>query len=93
MRITNSSYLAEAIGTFVLVLSVLASAGNALIVGGALALVIFLIGSVSGGNVNPAVSLAMMLNGSLTGRELIGYAVAQLVGGAGAAAVYRAFAN
>ena len=92
MRITNSSYLAEAIGTFFFILSILLSGGNAIIIGGALALIILLIGGISGGNVNPAVSFGMMLNGSMTCAETIGYIVSQLVGSAGAVWVYRAVA-
>lgn len=85
--------MAEAVGTFVLVLSILVSGGNAIIVGGALALIIFIIGAVSGGHVNPAVSLAMVLGGSLTGAEMIGYVLSQLAGGAGAAWLFRALAR
>jgi aquaporin Z len=66
------------------------SGGNALIIGGALALVIFMIAGVSGGHVNPAVSLAMMLNNSINTTEFAGYVVAQLAGGASAYYAYKA---
>ena len=84
MRVTAASYIAEFIGAFFFILSIFVSAGQPLVVGGALALVIFLIAGVSGGHVNPAVSTSMFLYGSLTLPELLGYAVAQLAGGASA---------
>jgi aquaporin Z len=89
MRVTAASYIAEFIGAFFFILSIFVSAGQPLVVGGALALVIFLIAGVSGGHVNPAVSVAMMFNGSLTAVELAGYIVAQIVGGVGAYYSFR----
>jgi len=89
MRVTATSYIAEFIGTFFFILSIFVSAGQPLVVGGSLALVIFLIAGVSGGHVNPAVSVAMMFNGSLTAVELLGYVVAQIAGGAGAYYSFR----
>lgn len=83
--------LAEFLGTFLLLISILAT-GNALAVGATLALVIFLIGALSGGHVNPAVSLAMFVNGSMTVTELLGYFVVQFLGGALAVFVYHALA-
>ena len=84
--------MAEFLGTLLLVLSVIASGANAWIVGGALALIILLVGTMSGAHVNPAVSLAMFLRGSLTSQELAGYVVVQLLGGASALYIYQAFA-
>ena len=88
MKIDTTSYLAEYLGAFLFILSIFASNGNPLVIGGTLALVIYLIGSVSGGHVNPAVSVSMFLNGDLNGSQLLGYAVAQVLGGASA---YMAF--
>jgi len=73
-------YLAEFMGTFALLLSIFAT-GNFAVIGATLAAVIYLIGGVSGGHVNPAVSLAMYVKGSLSSSELAGYVVAQLLGG------------
>jgi aquaporin Z len=84
--------LAEFLGTFLLVLSVVASGGNAWIIGGTLILVILLIGSMSGAHVNPAISVAMFLKGALTNQELAAYIGVQVLGGAAALYAYNAFA-
>ncbi len=81
--------LAEFLGTFALVTSIFVSGGNALVIGGTLALIVFALGSISGANVNPAVSLAAFLNGSMTVGELIVYIGVQLAGGALATLVYQ----
>ena len=90
MKVSYVSYITEYIGTFFLVLSIFASGGNPLIIGAALALVIFLVASISGGFVNPAVSLAMYMNGSLKPVELFIYVFAQLLGGVSAFYAFKA---
>ena len=89
MKITFASYVAEYIGAFFFVLSIFASGGNPLIIGAALALVIFLVAGISGGHVNPAVSLAMYMNGSLKPMDPFSYVFAQLLGGASAYYAYK----
>jgi aquaporin Z len=86
-----TAYLAEFFGTFLLLISILAT-GNALVIGLTLALVIFLVGGLSGGHVNPAVSVAMLLNGSLSATELVIYAIVQIAGAASAVYVFNALA-
>lgn len=83
--------LAEFLGTFLLVLSIIASGGNAWVIGGTLAVIILLVGSMSGAHVNPAVSLAMFLKGALSSQELGAYVVVQLLGGAASLYAYNAF--
>jgi aquaporin Z len=85
------AFLAEFFGTFLLLMSILAT-GNALVIGLTLSLIIFLIGGLSGANVNPAVSLALFVNGGLSISELVGYAVSQLAGGVAAVYVFNALA-
>lgn len=84
--------LAEFLGTFLLTLSVIASGGNAWVIGGALALVVLLVGNLSGAYVNPAISLAMFVKGSLSVQELVSYVVVQLLGATASLYAFRAFA-
>jgi aquaporin Z len=83
--------LAEFLGTFSLLAAILFT-GNWLAIGLALAGIIFVIGNVSGGHVNPAVSVAMYLKGSLGMNELLGYVVAQVLGAIASLYTYRSFA-
>jgi aquaporin Z len=73
------SLAAEFLGTFLL-LTVIFFTGNWLAIGTTLAGIIYVVGNVSGGHVNPAVSVAMFLNGSINGAELLSYAVVQVLG-------------
>ncbi len=83
--------LSEFTGTFLLLLSILAT-GNAIIIGATLAVIILLIGATSGGHVNPAVSLAMYIKGALSMNELMMYVASQTLGGVAAVYAYRSFA-
>ena len=83
-------YLAELLSTFLLVLVVLASGGNAIMIGATLALLIVLVGKISGAHINPAISLAMLLQGSMTPMEFITYITSQFAGGAAAYYAYKA---
>ena len=74
-----ANILIDALGTFVLVLSVFLSGGNSLVIGTTLAAIVFLIGSISGGYVNPAISLAGYFYGSLSFAEFIGYSAGQFL--------------
>jgi aquaporin Z len=83
--------IGEFLGTFLFLMSILV-VGNPLVIGGVLALVIWLLSKTSGGHVNPAVSLAMFVNGALSATELAGYVVSQALGGVAAVYVFRALA-
>ncbi len=83
-----NKYLAELLGTFVLIgvgsMAILSADGNlvAISLGFGLAFVvaIYMFGSVSGGHFNPALTFARVLRGEITGTDLVGYAGAQLAG-------------
>ena len=81
------SLFVELIGTFVF-LSVIIKTGEAIPIGIALAAVILMGGSVSGGHFNPAVSVMMFLNNKLDLMSLLSYVVVQCVGGALALTYY-----
>ena len=82
------NYLVEYLGTLFYVYIILAT-GNPLAIGAALALVILLISSISGGHVNPAVSIAMASAGKLPVKDLIPYCLAQIFGGLTALEIYK----
>ena len=77
------AYVAEFLGTFVF-LSVILSQGQALPIAMALAVAIYLGGAISGGHFNPAVSVMMFLRNNIDLATLVGYVVAQVLGGVAA---------
>lgn len=90
---------AEGIGTMFLVLLACGSAvlagpsigglGIGLCFGLVLVCLCYCIGNISGCHVNPAVSFAMYISGKMSGKECVGYIVAQLIGATvGAAFLY-----
>lgn len=105
-------YLAEFIGTLVLVVfgcgsavaanTLLGTAGEPLPLAFSTLLIAFAfglsivamaysIGNISGCHINPAVSLAMLICGKLTGKDFLGYVVAQVAGGIAGAGLLVAF--
>ncbi len=100
----NKKYIAEAIGTAVLVIL---GCGTAMLVGcdaangggyilTALAFgltivaMAYSIGNISGCHINPAVSLGVLLTGGMTMGEFIGYVISQCVGALCGSAVLAA---
>ena len=98
-------YIAECIGTFILVFfgcgtAVVTSCSvdnlpgyllTALAFGLAIVGMAYSVGSISGGHVNPAVSLAMLITGRMNSRDFIGYVVGQFVDAIVAAALLCLF--
>ena len=89
-------YVAEMIGTFVLVLmgcgtAVLAGqyVGTSFAFGLAMLAMVYAIGGISGCHINPAVSISMLAAGKISVKDAVFYIVAQCVGAIiGAAALY-----
>jgi len=81
-------YLAEFLGTLFFVYVILAT-GNPLAIGAALALVILLTSRISGGHINPAVSIVMASGGKISPTELMPYIVAQILGGLVALEIFK----
>jgi aquaporin Z len=75
-----NKYLVEFLGTLFYVYIILAT-GNAIAIGAAIAIIVMVGGSISGGNFNPAVSVAMVAAGRLSSSELLPYIMAQIAGG------------
>lgn len=94
-------YVAEAVGTFILVffavgsavfgIKVIGAAGVAFAFGLVLVALAYAIGPVSGCHVNPAVTLGVLLARRIPPREAGGYVVAQLVGAIVAGAFLKGF--
>jgi len=97
-------YLAEFIGTFVLVLFACGTAAvvrcsaevetgyllTALAFGLVIVAMAYSIGNISGCHINPAVSIAMLVSKKMTAKDFTGYVIAQFLGAIAGAAVLGA---
>ena len=83
-------YLAEFLGALFFIYIILAT-GNPLAIGAALALVILLTSKISGGHINPAVTIAMAAYGKLDYKEVIPYILSQTFGGLVAVELFKRF--
>jgi aquaporin Z len=83
-------YLVEFIGAILFVYVILAT-GNPLAIGASLALIIMMVSSISGGHINPAVSITMAAAGKLPVTDLVPYCLAQILGGLVALELYKRF--
>jgi aquaporin Z len=95
-------YLAEFIGTAVLVfmgcgsavfLGAEAAGGHlavALTFGLSIVAMAYVIGNISGCHINPAVSLAVFIDGRISAKDFCGYIVSQVLGGIAGAAILKA---
>jgi aquaporin Z len=81
-------YLAEFLGTLFFVYVILAT-GNPLASAAALALAMFMTVRISGGHINPAVSMVMAAKGRISTTDLIPYIIAQILGGLVALEVFK----
>ena len=98
-----SRYFAEFVGTFVLVFAGCGSAvlagdkigfvGISLAFGLSLLAMVYTIGHVSGCHINPAVTLGLFLTKKMERRYVLGYWIAQILGGIVAAAILLAIAK
>ena len=99
-------YLAEFIGTFVLVFVACGTAAavkcngaspdaayllTALAFGLVIVAMAYSIGNISGCHINPAVSIAMLISGKMSFKDFIGYVVAQFLGATAGAALLIPF--
>ena len=83
-----NQYLAEFFGTCFFVFIILAT-GNPIAIGAAFALAVLLTKDISGGHINPAVSVVMASIGKLSINDLAPYILAQVFGGLVALEVYK----
>jgi glycerol uptake facilitator-like aquaporin len=84
------AYLAEFLGAFVLMYTILAT-GSPLAIGAALALMILITAKISGGHLNPMVSIVMGSAGKLPINDVVPYILSQILGGMVALEVYKRY--
>jgi len=83
-------YLAEFLGTLFFIYVILAT-GNPLAIGAALAVAILMTANISGGHINPAVSIVMASYNKIPVNELLPYILSQVFGGLVALELYKRY--
>ena len=83
-----NSYLAEFFASLIFVYVILVT-GNPLAIGATLALIVLFTSNISGGYVNPAVSIVMASAGNISTNDLIFYCLAQIFGALTALELYK----
>jgi glycerol uptake facilitator-like aquaporin len=84
------NYLVEFLGAVFFVYVILAT-GNPIAIGSALALVIVIAGPISGGHINPAVTIVMAAADKLPTNEIVSYCLSQIMGGLVALELYKRY--
>ena len=84
------AYLVEFLGAAFFMYIVLAT-GNPLAIGAALTFVMLVTNKISGGHINPAVSIVMASAGKLDTNDLVPYCIAQILGALTALEIYKRF--
>lgn len=74
------SLFAELAGTFVLAVVALSAAGNIILAGVTVIILVMVLSRLSGGHVNPAVTLGLLATRQIGWIRAVGYVVAQLLG-------------
>jgi len=98
----SQKYVAELLGTFVLVFIGCGSAtlagkyigfvGIAFAFGLSVLVMVYAIGGISGCHINPAISISMLASGNMKARDTVIYVIAQCIGAVIAAAIIYAIA-
>jgi len=78
----------EFIGTFIFLFVIVAS-GNPLMIGLTLTLLIYIIGSISGGHFNPAVTIMTLWRRAMPADNAIAYMIAQILGAIAAGVAWQ----
>jgi glycerol uptake facilitator-like aquaporin len=84
------NYLAEFTGTLFFVYVIVAT-GNPLAIGAALALVMLLTANLSGGHINPAVTIVMASLGKIGTNDIVPYILAQVFGALVALEIFKRY--
>jgi aquaporin Z len=84
------NYLVEFLGSLFFVY-VFVATGNPIAIGAALALVMLLTEPISGGHVNPVVTIVMAAADKFPSNEIVSYSLAQIFGGLVALELYKRY--
>lgn len=71
---------AELLGTFVLTAAVIVTGGNFIVVAVTVLALVMVLGKLSGGHINPALTLAMFVTKQMSAWKTLGYLASQLLG-------------
>lgn len=85
------NFVLEFLGTFLLVLTILLSNNRPIVVGLAVAAIVWFGKDSSGAHINPAVSLMRFLGGKLSLNEFIGYVSSQVAGAVTSLYMFKVF--
>lgn len=91
--LTLGALFAELLGAFGLAAILLSTSGNAIVAGVAVLVFVMVFGRISGGHINPAVTLAMLALRKISAMRAAGYIVAQILGAMLALVVVGQFVN
>jgi len=83
-----NKYLVEFLGTMFFIYIII-STGNPLAIGAALTVAIMLSKNISGGNFNPALTIALTKANKVSYNDMIPYILAQVAGGLAALELYK----
>lgn len=83
-----NKYLVEFLGTMFFIYVIIAT-GNPLAIGAALIIAITVALKISGGNFNPAVTIALVMGNKMPFSDMIPYILAQVAGGLAALELYK----
>jgi len=84
------NYLVEFLGATFFVYVILAT-GNPIAIGAALALIIVITAPISGGHINPVVTIVMAAADKFPSNEIVSYSLAQIFGGLVALELYKRY--
>lgn len=84
------NYLVEFLGATFFVYVILAT-GNPIAIGAALALIIVITAPISGGHINPVVTIIMAAADKFPSNEIVSYSLAQIFGGLVALELYKRY--
>lgn len=84
------NYLVEFLGA-VFVVYIMLATGNPIAIGSALALAIVIAGPISGGHINPVITIVMAAADKFPTNEIIFYALSQIMGGLVALELYKRY--